>query len=94
VHSSAKGLAEGFAAELEAYTPLISTEDRREALKAFAEKRLPNWKGKSLRPPVIPFEVPGGNVGSGPTGPTRLSNIDAPFIMDNRAVTHLRICSG
>jgi enoyl-CoA hydratase/carnithine racemase len=45
-HLSARALAEGFAAELEAYTPLISTEDRREALKAFAEKRLPNWKGK------------------------------------------------
>ena len=36
----------GFAAELDAYQPLIATQDRREALKAFAEKRPPEWTGK------------------------------------------------
>lgn len=46
LHASSKALEEGFAAELDAYRPLISTEDRREALKAFAEKRPPKWKGK------------------------------------------------
>ena len=45
MRSSAEALAQGLAAELEAYAPLISTEDRREALKAFAEKRPPRWKG-------------------------------------------------
>jgi methylglutaconyl-CoA hydratase len=45
-HSSLKSLPQGLAAELRAYRPLISTEDRREALKAFAEKRSPRWKGK------------------------------------------------
>jgi enoyl-CoA hydratase/carnithine racemase len=46
LHASSRSLGEGFAAELEAYQPLISTQDRREALKAFAEKRPPEWKGK------------------------------------------------
>jgi enoyl-CoA hydratase/carnithine racemase len=39
-------LMDGFENELNYYTPLIPTEDRREALTAFAEKRKPAWKGK------------------------------------------------
>ncbi len=39
-------LMDGFANEKTFYQPLIPTEDRREALKAFAEKRKPVWKGK------------------------------------------------
>lgn len=41
--ASSRVLGEGFDAELEAYRPLVSTVDRREALKAFAEKRPPKW---------------------------------------------------
>ena len=32
--------------EQKAYKSIIDSEDRREALKAFSEKRLPKWKGK------------------------------------------------
>ncbi len=39
-------LLDGFANEKTYYEPLIPTEDRKEALKAFAEKRTPVWKGK------------------------------------------------
>jgi len=39
-------LMDGFENELNYYQPLIPTEDRSEALKAFAEKRPPVWKGK------------------------------------------------
>ncbi|MCK9409877.1 MAG: enoyl-CoA hydratase-related protein, partial [Bacteroidetes bacterium] len=39
-------LMDGFENELTYYQPLIPTEDRREALRAFAEKRKPMWKGK------------------------------------------------
>lgn len=41
--ASSRVLGEGFDTELEAYRPLILTNDRREALKAFAEKRTPKW---------------------------------------------------
>ena len=41
--ASSRVLGDGFDAELEAYRPLISTVDRREALKAFTEKRPPKW---------------------------------------------------
>lgn len=39
-------LLDGFDHELTLYRPLIPTEDRSEALKAFAEKRKPVWKGR------------------------------------------------
>ena len=29
-----------------AYSTIIDTEDKKEALKAFIDKRKPNWKGK------------------------------------------------
>ena len=32
--------------EQKAYKSIIDSEDRREALKAFSEKRRPKWKGK------------------------------------------------
>lgn len=44
--SYADWLLDGFDHELTLYRPLISTDDRSEALKAFAEKRKPVWKGK------------------------------------------------
>lgn len=39
-------LMDGLENELTYYQPLIPTEDRSEALRAFAEKRRPVWKGK------------------------------------------------
>ncbi|NUN70890.1 MAG: enoyl-CoA hydratase/isomerase family protein [Bacteroidetes bacterium] len=39
-------LMDGFENELNYYQPLIPTEDRAEALKAFAGKRTPEWKGR------------------------------------------------
>ncbi len=39
-------LLDGFDHELTLYRPLVSTEDRTEGLRAFAEKRKPAWKGK------------------------------------------------
>jgi methylglutaconyl-CoA hydratase len=39
-------LMDGFENELTYYQPLIPTEDRSEALRAFGEKRKPVWKGK------------------------------------------------
>ncbi len=39
-------LLDGFENEKTFYQPLIPTDDRREALKAFIEKRKPLWKGK------------------------------------------------
>jgi enoyl-CoA hydratase/carnithine racemase len=44
--SYADWLLDGFDHELTLYRPLIPTEDRTEALKAFAEKRKPVWKGR------------------------------------------------
>lgn len=39
-------LLRGFKSESECYAPLIPTEDRMEALRAFAGKRKPVWQGK------------------------------------------------
>jgi enoyl-CoA hydratase len=39
-------LTEGFKAEKRNFYTLFSTEDQKEGMKAFIEKRKPNWKGK------------------------------------------------
>jgi enoyl-CoA hydratase len=39
-------LLSGIAYEAEAYTTTLSTEDRAEGMKAFIEKRSPEFKGK------------------------------------------------
>lgn len=39
-------LTEGLKAERRNFYPLFSTEDQREGMKAFVEKRKPNWEGK------------------------------------------------
>ena len=39
-------LTEGLKAEKRNFYPLFSTEDQREGMKAFVEKRKPNWRGK------------------------------------------------
>lgn len=39
-------LEEGIAEERKAFYALFSTEDQKEGMKAFAEKRKPKWKGK------------------------------------------------
>ena len=44
IHAAA--LIRGFRNETECYVPLITSADRREALRAFAEKRKPVWRGK------------------------------------------------
>jgi enoyl-CoA hydratase len=39
-------LADGLAFEIEAYNRLVPTEDRREGVLAFNERRKPNFQGK------------------------------------------------
>ncbi len=41
-----EGLRRGLKNELDLYSRLVYTRDRREALQAFAEKRKPDWRGK------------------------------------------------
>jgi 1,4-dihydroxy-2-naphthoyl-CoA synthase len=39
-------LADGLAFEIEAYNRTVPTDDRREGVKAFNEKRAPEFKGE------------------------------------------------
>jgi enoyl-CoA hydratase/carnithine racemase len=39
-------LASGYRFEIEAYNRLVDTEDRREGIRAFNEKRKPNFQGR------------------------------------------------
>ena len=39
-------LADGLTFEIEAYNRLVPTEDRREGVRAFNEKRKPDFKGR------------------------------------------------
>jgi enoyl-CoA hydratase len=39
-------LGDGLAFEIEAYNRLVATEDRHEGVRAFNEKRKPNFQGR------------------------------------------------
>jgi enoyl-CoA hydratase/carnithine racemase len=39
-------VAEGMAFEIEAYNRMVGTEDRREGIRAFNEKRKPRFEGR------------------------------------------------
>ena len=41
-----RDLASAMEIEIEAYDRLVGTEDRREGLRAFNDKRKPNFKGR------------------------------------------------
>jgi enoyl-CoA hydratase len=45
-HGLQMSLADGLAFEIEAYNHTVPTDDRREGIKAFNEKRSPNFKGE------------------------------------------------
>lgn len=45
-HGMQTDLRTGLAFEIEAYNRLVTTEDRREGVLAFNEKRRPNWQGR------------------------------------------------
>lgn len=44
--NTAAGLSRGLAIESSCYAPLIRTQDRKEALQAFLERREPRWTGR------------------------------------------------
>lgn len=44
--ASTAALRTGLAAERACYIPLIRTKDRKEALRAFLERREPHWSGR------------------------------------------------
>jgi enoyl-CoA hydratase/carnithine racemase len=47
IHYGLQGdLLTGYRFEIEAYNRLVGTEDRREGVRAFNEKRAPQWKGR------------------------------------------------
>jgi enoyl-CoA hydratase/carnithine racemase len=45
-HGLQMSLADGLAFEIEAYNHTVPTDDRREGIKAFNEKRSPDFKGE------------------------------------------------
>ena len=45
-HGLGSDLRTGLAFEIEAYNRLVTTEDRREGVLAFNEKRKPVWQGR------------------------------------------------
>jgi enoyl-CoA hydratase/carnithine racemase len=45
-HAFESFLADGIADERRSFYFLFSTEDQKEGMKAFSEKRSPNWRGR------------------------------------------------